>query len=159
MNFCSSPKIPGFVKTYTLQFSNDGVTFSNYSGNVTFYKDWSPHSLFENNVLFTANFDQATVIKNELNPPLNARFVRLRPKDIYGKGSLQWEVFACDVLLKENLKEVPIGCYGDDPKALDLPFVPYRPMYSSMRPELCVSHCFHQGYHFAGVENGQVNET
>ena len=49
--------------------------------------------------LFTGNEDTSdldTVVTNEFDWPIAARFVRLNPQSWYGRIGLRWEVYGCD---------------------------------------------------------------
>ena len=49
--------------------------------------------------LFTGNdpaLDQETVVTNEFDWPIAARFVRLNPQSWAGHITLRWEIYGCD---------------------------------------------------------------
>ncbi|KAL9968116.1 hypothetical protein ACROYT_G026448 [Oculina patagonica] len=80
-----------WVTKYKLQYSKDGVTFQ-------YYKEQGQTA----NKEFAGNSDQDTVISHQLNPPINARYIRFVPVTWHGHISMRVELFGCedpDVLL------------------------------------------------------------
>ena len=45
--------------------------------------------------VFDGNKDQDTVVYNELNPPITARYIRFRPVDWHGHISMRVELYGC----------------------------------------------------------------
>ncbi|XP_029201065.2 EGF-like repeat and discoidin I-like domain-containing protein 3 [Acropora millepora] len=68
---------PQWVKTYKLQYSSDGGSFRDYKKT------------------FDGNSDQNTVVYNELNPPINARFIRFRPTLWNNYIAMRVELYGC----------------------------------------------------------------
>ena len=44
---------------------------------------------------FSGNTDEDTIIFNELNPPIRARFIRFHPEAWYGHISMRVELYGC----------------------------------------------------------------
>ncbi|XP_031562905.1 uncharacterized protein LOC116298543 [Actinia tenebrosa] len=65
-----------WVKTYLLQYSTNGVQFSNYG-------------------LLTGNKDRNTISGHLLDPPVIARYIRVLPKTWYAHISMRLEVYGC----------------------------------------------------------------
>ncbi|CAL1537953.1 unnamed protein product [Lymnaea stagnalis] len=137
-----------WVKSYYLAFSIDGQTFRRYGGNVTHFSNFQESTVYNDSVLYNGNFDGSTVVKNELSPPVNARFVQLWPHGFHKSIALRWELYTCP----ESVDE-PIGCYADHAEDPDLPYVPLQDKYASIWPSACVAHCSRQGFFYAGLEN------
>ncbi|XP_020891874.2 EGF-like repeat and discoidin I-like domain-containing protein 3 [Exaiptasia diaphana] len=68
-----------WVKSYTLQYSNNGKTFKKYQGGK----------------VFKGNSDWHTVVKHNLNPPIYARYIRVVVKTWYGWVSMRMELYGC----------------------------------------------------------------
>uniref|UniRef100_A0A2C9K8W0 Uncharacterized protein n=1 Tax=Biomphalaria glabrata TaxID=6526 RepID=A0A2C9K8W0_BIOGL len=135
-----------WVQSYFLKYSTDGVSYSKYRGNITNFEHIQENV---DSVMFEANFDGSTVVKNELTPPVHARFVSLFPHSFHPSIALRWEVYACP-----DYVDTPIGCYKDENADPDLPYSPPQDSFASISPASCIGHCSRQGYHYAGVENG-----
>lgn len=73
-----------WVTKYKLQYSNDGVSFD-------YYKEQGQTSAKE----FNANSDRDTVVYHDLNPGINARYIRFLPTAWYGHISMRVEVYGC----------------------------------------------------------------
>ncbi|GFO18331.1 macrophage mannose receptor 1, partial [Plakobranchus ocellatus] len=131
-----STSVKAWVKSYYLAFSVDGKVFKRHGQN--------------NSLIFQANFNSFSVVKNELDPPINARFIQLWPHEFNSSIALRWEVFACP----KHSAVSEIGCYSDDPSDPDLSFVPPREQYSSTWPEACLAQCYDLGYPYAGLQGG-----
>lgn len=65
-----------WVKTYLLEYSTNGVQFSSYG-------------------LMNGNKDRNTISAHVIDPPIVARYIRLRPKTWYGHISMRLEVYGC----------------------------------------------------------------
>lgn len=65
-----------WVRTYLIEFSSDGVHFSNYA-------------------LMNGNKDRNTISAHVIDPPIIARYIRVRPKSWYGHISMRLEVYGC----------------------------------------------------------------
>ncbi|CAH3164568.1 unnamed protein product [Pocillopora meandrina] len=75
-----------WVTAYKLQYSEDGVNFY-------FYKvpgQSSPK-------VFRGNKDRDSIVYHQLNPPIKARYIKLRPTAWYGHISLRMELYGCSV--------------------------------------------------------------
>ncbi|KAH9505703.1 hypothetical protein Btru_055548, partial [Bulinus truncatus] len=138
-----------WVRSYYLAYSTDGQSFTRYGGNITNFVHSHEEVHFNNSVLFAGNFDGSTVVKNELSPPVSTRYVQLWPHDFHSSITLRWEVYTCPAP-----NDTPLGCYSDEISDPDLPYVPIQDSFASVSPASCVAHCYRQGYHYAGVENG-----
>ncbi|XP_015750296.1 PREDICTED: EGF-like repeat and discoidin I-like domain-containing protein 3 [Acropora digitifera] len=57
-----------WVKSYKLQYSNNGVDFE-------YYKDARQNSA----KVFTGNNDRDSIVRHYLNPPIRARYIRFQP--------------------------------------------------------------------------------
>ena len=68
-----------WVKSYTLQYSNNGKSFKNYQGGK----------------VFKGNKDRHTVVKHNLNPPIAARYIRVVEKTSYGWPCMRMELYGC----------------------------------------------------------------
>jgi len=68
-----------WVKSYSLKYSNNGSFFHDYFGGK----------------VLDGNRDRNTVVKHELVPPINARYVRVYPKTWYKEASLRMELYGC----------------------------------------------------------------
>ncbi|KAK3733559.1 hypothetical protein QZH41_004256 [Actinostola sp. cb2023] len=68
-----------WVKSYSLKYSNDGSFFHDYFGGK----------------VLDGNRDRNTVVKRDLVPPINARYVRVYPKTWYEEASLRMELYGC----------------------------------------------------------------
>ncbi|XP_022796963.1 uncharacterized protein LOC111335346 [Stylophora pistillata] len=76
--------VPQWVTLYELQYSEDEVTF-------VYYKEPGQSSPKR----FVGNRDQETVVYHKLSTPIQARFIRIRPKSWYGWISLRMELYGC----------------------------------------------------------------
>ncbi|XP_066029720.1 uncharacterized protein [Pocillopora verrucosa] len=75
-----------WVTAYKLQYSEDGVNFY-------YYKvpgQSSPK-------VFKGNKDRDSIVYHHLNPPIEARYIKLRPTAWYGHISLRMELYGCSV--------------------------------------------------------------
>ncbi|RMX52485.1 hypothetical protein pdam_00013777, partial [Pocillopora damicornis] len=68
-----------WVTQYKVSYSSDGVHFS------------------DQNKVYQANKDQNTVVVNTLEYPIEARFIRLNPKQWFGHISLRMELYGCSL--------------------------------------------------------------
>ncbi|KAL9968117.1 hypothetical protein ACROYT_G026449 [Oculina patagonica] len=82
-----------WVTKYKLQYSEDGVTFHYYQ----LPGQSSPKE-------FDANQDSDTPVSHQLSPPINARYVKLRPSAWHNHISMRMELYGC----KENLLSITI---------------------------------------------------
>ncbi|XP_022782671.1 uncharacterized protein LOC111323557 [Stylophora pistillata] len=73
-----------WVTKYTLQYSEDGVTFE--------YYQLPGHSSAKE---FTANSDSDTKVYHKLAPSIKARYVRLRPTAWHNHISMRMELYGC----------------------------------------------------------------
>jgi len=68
---------PQWVTSYSIQYSNDGMNFTDYNGGSA----------------FTANTDQNTVVKNDFSPTISARYIRFIPLTFNDRISARFEVY------------------------------------------------------------------
>ena len=68
-----------WVKSYILQYSNDGKTFTSYQGGK----------------VFNGNTNYNTVVKNAIQPPIYARYIRLVPKTYHRHKIMRMELYGC----------------------------------------------------------------
>ena len=66
-----------WITSYIIQYSNDGINFTNYNGGA----------------VLTANTDQSTIVKNDFSPTFNARYVRFNPQTHQGHITGRFEVY------------------------------------------------------------------
>ncbi|PFX19748.1 EGF-like repeat and discoidin I-like domain-containing protein 3 [Stylophora pistillata] len=78
----NSYSISQWVKKYKLQFSNDGVSF-------LFYQRQGDSS----DVVFEGNIDRDTVVYHLLDPPITARFLRVKPTEWQSHISMRLELY------------------------------------------------------------------
>lgn len=71
-----------WVKSYKVEFSNDGSTFQ-------FYKEQGADKIF------SANNDRDTIVYNFLSSPITARFVRIHPWTYQSHISMRMEIYGC----------------------------------------------------------------
>ncbi|XP_059158109.1 macrophage mannose receptor 1-like [Physella acuta] len=138
-----------WVKSYFLSFSNGSSTYSSYQGNTTYHT--SKYTVPSQSNLYQGNFDGSTVLKNELSPPVAARYVQLWPHEFQRSIALRWEVYACPQPTMS-----PLGCYADEIADPDLPFTPQLDKFANIFPDSCVSLCFQKGFSYAGLENSTL---
>ena len=74
-----------WVTSYKFAYSVDGVTY-------TFVVECDGSER-----VFTGNTDRDTVVENELETAVAARFVRIHPQTFYQHPALRWEVYGCDI--------------------------------------------------------------
>ena len=74
-----------WVTSYRFSYSVDGVTY-------TFIVECDGSER-----VLTGNTDRDTVVENELETAVAARFVRIHPQTYHGTPSLRWEVYGCDI--------------------------------------------------------------
>ncbi|XP_028518871.1 lactadherin [Exaiptasia diaphana] len=74
-------KCDEWVITYSLQYSDDGTSFSDYEGGKT----------------LPGNSDRSTVVKNNLDPPITARYIRLLPKKYKSFMTIRLELYGCQL--------------------------------------------------------------
>ncbi|GFS09737.1 macrophage mannose receptor 1 [Elysia marginata] len=125
-----------WVRSFYLAFSLDGKVFRRRGE--------------KQSMLYQGNLDSVSVVKNELQSPVNARFVQLWPHEFHSSIALRWEVFTCP----KHSAASPVGCYLDDPSDPDFKVVPPRDQFSSTWPEACLAQCYDLGYPYAGLQNG-----
>ncbi|XP_028514230.1 venom prothrombin activator pseutarin-C non-catalytic subunit [Exaiptasia diaphana] len=70
-----------WVKTYSVQYSDDGTSFKDYEGGKT----------------LPGNSDETTVVKNNLDPAITARYIRLLPKTYHNHMILRMELYGCQI--------------------------------------------------------------
>ena len=68
---------PQWVTSYSIQYSNDGMNFTDYNGGSA----------------FTANTDQNTVVKNDFSPTISAQYIRFLPLTKVQRFSARFEVY------------------------------------------------------------------
>ena len=68
---------PQWVKSYRIEYSNDGVNFTSYNGGAA----------------FTGNTDQNTIVKNNFTPTINARYIRFILLTNQDRFSARFEVY------------------------------------------------------------------
>ncbi|KAL9974963.1 hypothetical protein ACROYT_G012075 [Oculina patagonica] len=73
-----------WVTKYKLKFGDDGHTF-------TFYRQNGGHS----DTIFQGNTDRDTVVSHDLNPSIEARYIRVRPTEWYKHISMRIELYTC----------------------------------------------------------------
>ncbi|XP_078365172.1 retinoschisin-like [Oculina patagonica] len=73
-----------WTKTYKLQYGEDGYTFK-------FYKRIGQQS----DTVFLGNKDRDTVVYHDLNPIIEARYIRVRPTDWIKRIALRMELYTC----------------------------------------------------------------
>ncbi|XP_022794505.1 lactadherin-like, partial [Stylophora pistillata] len=73
-----------WVTAYKLQYSDDGMNF--------YYYKVPGHSSPKT---FEGNKDRDSVVYHNLNPPIQARYIRLRPTAWYRHISLRMELYGC----------------------------------------------------------------
>ncbi|XP_068670765.1 lactadherin-like [Montipora foliosa] len=72
-----------WVTRHKLQYSNDGTNFE-------YYKD-----IQGQNKVFAGNVDSHSVVHQELNPPIRARYIRFRPLTWNNFMSMRVELYGC----------------------------------------------------------------
>uniref|UniRef100_A0A8C7IAM4 Coagulation factor VIII, procoagulant component n=1 Tax=Oncorhynchus kisutch TaxID=8019 RepID=A0A8C7IAM4_ONCKI len=83
-----------FIMYFTLSYSLDQETWTNYRGNST-----TP------TYIFNGNLDGSKVKENYLSPPILGRYIRLQPVTIQRNPALRMELLGCDV----NSCSFPLG--------------------------------------------------
>ncbi|XP_078365169.1 retinoschisin-like [Oculina patagonica] len=73
-----------WTKTYKLQYGEDGLIF-------TFYRRIGDQS----DTVFLGNTDKDTVVSHDLNPIIEARYIRVRPIDWNRRVALRMELYGC----------------------------------------------------------------
>ena len=68
---------PQWVSSYSIQYSNDNVNFTDYNGGA----------------VFAANTDQNTIVRNDLRPTISARYIRILPLTFNDRISARFEVY------------------------------------------------------------------
>jgi len=68
-----------WVKTYSLQYSDNGIVFEDY----------------EDGKIFQGNTDYNGIVKNNLEPPIRARYVRVLPKSWKYWVAMRIELYGC----------------------------------------------------------------
>ncbi|CAH3183147.1 unnamed protein product, partial [Porites lobata] len=71
-----------WVKSYTLQYSDNGYSFKPYQQN-------------GHTKTFDGNVDRMNVVSHVLNPPINARYIRVIPESYYLYEALRLEFYGC----------------------------------------------------------------
>ncbi|XP_078365182.1 EGF-like repeat and discoidin I-like domain-containing protein 3 [Oculina patagonica] len=77
-------RVSQWVREYKLQYDEDGHNF-------TFYMLTGDHS----DTLFHGNTDMDTVVSHDLNPIIEARYIRVRPTNWWGHISMRMELYTC----------------------------------------------------------------
>nr|XP_046181148.1 coagulation factor VIII-like [Oncorhynchus gorbuscha] len=83
-----------FIMYFTLSYSLDQESWTNYRGNST-----TP------TYIFNGNLDGSKVKENHLSPPILGRYIRLQPVTIQRNPALRMELLGCDV----NSCSFPLG--------------------------------------------------
>uniref|UniRef100_A0A8C8I6X4 F5/8 type C domain-containing protein n=1 Tax=Oncorhynchus tshawytscha TaxID=74940 RepID=A0A8C8I6X4_ONCTS len=83
-----------FIVHFTLSYSLDQETWTNYKGNST-----TP------SYIFNGNLDGSKVKENHLFPPILGRYIRLQPVTIQRNPALRMELLGCDL----NSCSFPLG--------------------------------------------------
>ncbi|KAL1769805.1 Coagulation factor V [Sigmodon hispidus] len=83
---CKSLSSEMFVKSYSIQYSDQGV-------------DWKPYRQKSSMVdkIFEGNSNTKGHVKNFFNPPIISRFIRIIPKTWNQSIALRLELFGCDI--------------------------------------------------------------
>ncbi|XP_028512626.1 uncharacterized protein LOC110231617 isoform X6 [Exaiptasia diaphana] len=76
-----TPKYDEWTSTYSLQHSYDGTSFRDYEGGKT----------------LPGNSDRSTVVKNNLDPAITARYIRLLPKTYNNYMVIRMELYGCQL--------------------------------------------------------------
>ncbi|XP_073259279.1 lactadherin-like [Porites lutea] len=74
-----------WVKSYTLQYSDNGYSFKPYQQN-------------GHTKTFDGNVDRMNVVSHVLNPPINARYIRVIPESYYLYEALRLEFYGCKTI-------------------------------------------------------------
>ncbi|KXJ14551.1 EGF-like repeat and discoidin I-like domain-containing protein 3 [Exaiptasia diaphana] len=77
----NSTRFLQYVTLYSLSYSNDGNNWKEYFGDCT--------------KVFTGNYDQNTVVTNELEVPIKTRHIRLIVKDFKRHATVRIELYGC----------------------------------------------------------------
>uniref|UniRef100_A0A8K9VH27 Coagulation factor VIII, procoagulant component n=1 Tax=Oncorhynchus mykiss TaxID=8022 RepID=A0A8K9VH27_ONCMY len=88
-----------FIMYFTLSYSLDQETWTNYRGNST-----TPTYVSTLHI-FNGNLDGSKVKENHLSPPILGRYIRLQPVTIQRNPALRMELLGCDV----NSCSFPLG--------------------------------------------------
>uniref|UniRef100_A0A673WGJ0 Coagulation factor VIII-like n=1 Tax=Salmo trutta TaxID=8032 RepID=A0A673WGJ0_SALTR len=83
-----------FIVHFTLSYSLDQETWTNYRGNST-----------TSSKIFNGNLDGSKVKENHLSPPILGRYIRLQPVTIQRNPALRMELLGCDL----NSCSFPLG--------------------------------------------------
>ena len=78
-------RVNQWVTSYKLGYSDDGYTF-------IFIQKAN-----DNEHIFTGNTDRDTVVTNEFDSPVIARYFRLYPQTYYGYMCMRWELYGCSL--------------------------------------------------------------
>ncbi|XP_034369380.1 coagulation factor V isoform X1 [Arvicanthis niloticus] len=83
---CKSLSSEMYVKSYTIQYSDQGVTWKSYR---------QKSSMVDK--IFEGNSNTKGHVKNFFNPPIISRFIRIIPKTWNQSIALRLELFGCDI--------------------------------------------------------------
>ncbi|NXP43379.1 FA8 factor, partial [Heliornis fulica] len=83
-----------YISQFVVFYSLDGQLWRKYKGNVT-----------STQMLFFANVDASGVKENHFNPPIIARFIRIKPTHYSIRTTLRMELIGCDL----NSCSIPLG--------------------------------------------------
>ncbi|XP_018432457.1 PREDICTED: coagulation factor VIII [Nanorana parkeri] len=75
-----------YISQYIVFYSLNGETWSQYQGNTS-----------SNQMVFFGNVDASSIQENRFNPPIVARFVKVRPVHTGTRAGLRMELFGCDL--------------------------------------------------------------
>ncbi|ELT97254.1 hypothetical protein CAPTEDRAFT_48159, partial [Capitella teleta] len=73
-----------FVMTYKIEYSEDEKTWA-------WYKDEGEHNIFEGNT------NEIDVVRNYFDPPIQARYLTLRPLEYKTYSCVRWELYTCQI--------------------------------------------------------------
>ncbi|KAL9954033.1 hypothetical protein ACROYT_G041521 [Oculina patagonica] len=85
---------PYWVTEYSLQYSDDGVTF-------LFYREQGDIV----DKVFVGNTDRNTPVYHELDPPIRARYIRFLPVSWYTFIAMRVELYGCQVKTQDCFQE------------------------------------------------------
>ncbi|CAH3127383.1 unnamed protein product [Pocillopora meandrina] len=82
--------IPSFIRTFTLQTSEDGVNYETYQRN-------------GRDVVFPANHDANSVVTKSVKPTVNTRLIRIVPSSWTGSLCMRMELYGCPIACQTPL--------------------------------------------------------
>jgi len=69
-----------WVTSYSVKYSSNGSVFTDY----------------EDGKVFNANTDRFIIVRNNFNPPITARFIRLVVQSWFAHIALRMEIYGCN---------------------------------------------------------------